>query len=188
MVTCKKCLSEKVVKNGIIRRKQRYVCRECGHIFTEGDNRTNEDVIAKKAMCTILYSLGKASFNMLAHIFDTWPSLIYRWIVEAGTKLPETEISNEIKEMEFDEMLHFVGSKKNKLWIQKAIDRSTRRTVAWVLGHRDTATFQRLYNKVKHLKHCIFYTDNWNAFTKVLPKERHIIGKAHTVALMKVCY
>jgi hypothetical protein len=30
--------------------------------------------------------------------------LIYRWIVEAGAKLPETEISGEIKEMEFDEM------------------------------------------------------------------------------------
>jgi len=49
---------------------------------------------------------------MLAHIFDTWPSLIYRWIVEAGAKLPQTEISGEIKEMTFDEMWHFVGSKK----------------------------------------------------------------------------
>jgi insertion element IS1 protein InsB len=52
-----------------------------------------------------------------------------------------------------------------------------------VLGHRDTATFKRLYNKVKHLKHCIFYTDDWDAFAKVLPKERHIIGKAHTVVI-----
>jgi insertion element IS1 protein InsB len=52
-----------------------------------------------------------------------------------------------------------------------------------VLGHRDTATFKRLYNKVKHLENCIFYTDDWDAFIKVLPKERHIIGKAHTVAI-----
>jgi insertion element IS1 protein InsB len=52
-----------------------------------------------------------------------------------------------------------------------------------VLGHRDTATFQRLYDKVKHLKDCIFYTDDWDAFTKVLPPERHIIGKAHTVTI-----
>jgi insertion element IS1 protein InsB len=53
--------------------------------------------------------------------------------------------------------------------------------VAWVLGGRDTATFRRLYNKVKHLKNCTFYTDNWDAFIKVLPPERHIIGKMHTV-------
>ena len=53
--------------------------------------------------------------------------------------------------------------------------------MAWVLGGRDSATFRRLYDKVKHLTDCIFYTDNWNAFAEVLPPERHIIGKAHTI-------
>ena len=60
------------------------------------------------------------------------------------------------------------------------MDRRTGRTIAWVLGRRDAATFQRLYDKVKHLTDCIFYTDDWDAFAQVLPKERHIIGKAHT--------
>ena len=55
--------------------------------------------------------------------------------------------------------------------------------MAWVLGGRDTATFQRLYNKVKHLTNCTFYTDNWDAFVKVLPPERHVIGKANTIAI-----
>lgn len=27
----------------------------------------------------------------------------------------------------------------------------------------------------------MFYTDDWEAFAKVLPKKRHVIGKAHTV-------
>jgi insertion element IS1 protein InsB len=52
-----------------------------------------------------------------------------------------------------------------------------------VLGNRDTETFQRLYDKVKHLKDCIFYTDAWDAFSKVLPPDRHIIGKSGTVAI-----
>ena len=77
----------------------------------------------------------------------------------------------------------FPGFKKNKLWIIKAVDRGTRRTVAWVTGSRDTATFGRLYDKVRHLKDCIFYTDDWDAFAKVLPGERHIIGKAGTVTI-----
>jgi insertion element IS1 protein InsB len=55
--------------------------------------------------------------------------------------------------------------------------------VAWVLGGRDCATFQRLYNTVKHLENCTFYTDDWDAFSAVLPSERHIIGKAHTVGI-----
>ena len=73
--------------------------------------------------------------------------------------------------------------KKRKIWIIKAVDRRTGRTIAWVLGGRDAATFQRLYDKLNHLTACVFYTDNWNAFAQVLPKERHIIGKAHTHAI-----
>ena len=73
--------------------------------------------------------------------------------------------------------------RKNKIWVIKAIDRSTRRVVAWVLGNRDIATFKRLYDKVKHLKDCVFYTDDWDAFAAILPSERHIIGKEHTVTI-----
>ena len=53
--------------------------------------------------------------------------------------------------------------------------------MAWVLGGRDSATLRRLYEKVKHLKNCTFYTDNWGAFSEILPPERHTIGKKHTV-------
>jgi insertion element IS1 protein InsB len=65
----------------------------------------------------------------------------------------------------------------------KAVDRGTGRTMAWVRGGRDAATFQRLYDKVTQLTDCVFYTDHWDAFAQVLPKERHIIGKAHTHAI-----
>ena len=112
MAICKNCKSASVVKNGFVRGKQRFRCKDCLFNFVEGDARTNEKIAAKKAMCIILYSLGKGSFNMLAHIFDTWPSLVYRWIMEAGAKLPETRVSGGIRQMEFDEMWHFIHSKK----------------------------------------------------------------------------
>ena len=75
------------------------------------------------------------------------------------------------------------SGQKNKTWIIKAVDRSTGRTVARVIGSRDAATFQRLCDKVKHLTDCIFYTDDWDAFAKVLPTERRVIGKKHTVTI-----
>ena len=112
MPRCKNCTSERAVKNGQVRRKQRYLCKECGFNFVVGDARTNEKIAAKKAMLVLLYSLGKASFNLLARIFDTWPSQVYRWIVQEGMSLPEQEVSGTIKEMEFDEMWHFIRSKK----------------------------------------------------------------------------
>jgi len=37
--------------------------------------------------------------------------------------------------------------------------------------------------KLEQLKDCIFYTDDWEAFKKVLPGERHIIGKRGTVTI-----
>ncbi len=73
--------------------------------------------------------------------------------------------------------------KKNKLWIIKALDRASRKTIAWVLGRRSVATFRKLYDKVSHLKECIFFTDDWPAFAKVLPKSRHVIGKSGTTAI-----
>ena len=55
--------------------------------------------------------------------------------------------------------------------------------MAWVLGGRDSGTFRRLYDKVRHLKGCIFYTDRWEAFAEVLPPGRHVVGKKHTVTV-----
>lgn len=73
----------------------------------------------------------------------------------------------------------FYRFKKNKLWLLKAVDRDTRKVISWVLGGRDIETVRRLYKKLEHLD-AIFYTDNWNAFCAVLPKDRHIIGKKYT--------
>jgi transposase len=125
MIQCKRCQSEGVVKNGVVRRKQRYRCKLCAYNFIEGDGRMNESLPVKKALAVILYSLGKASFTMLGKIFGHSPSLLYRWIVEEAAKLPEPAISGNIKEMEFDEMWHFIGSKKTN-------SGSSRR---WIVAH-----------------------------------------------------
>ena len=52
-----------------------------------------------------------------------------------------------------------------------------------MIGNRDVTTCKRLYDKLKHLKDTTFYTDDWDAFAVVLPEERHVVGKAHTVAI-----
>ena len=53
MKGCKKCGRENYVKNGKARGKQRYLCKECGYNFIEGDRKTNEKIKARKAMCII---------------------------------------------------------------------------------------------------------------------------------------
>ena len=55
--------------------------------------------------------------------------------------------------------------------------------MAWLVGGRDAATVRRLYGQLEHLNDCLFYTDDWDAWAKVLPLERRIIGKKYTIAI-----
>jgi len=37
---------------------------------------------------------------------------LYRWVAREGLSAPEPEVNGEVREIEFDEMWHFVESKK----------------------------------------------------------------------------
>ena len=118
---CKNCTNSKIVKNGIVRNKQRYKCKSCGYNFVYGDERTNDKIIALKALIVLLYSLAKGSYNMLGKIFDRDRSLIYRWIKEAGLSFDEPVIDGDINEIAFDEMWHFINSKKTNFGSSKPL-------------------------------------------------------------------
>ena len=119
MKICKNCQSNKIAKNGFVRGTQRYKCKECGYNFIEGDKRFKEKTKIKKALAVILYSMGGASLRFIARLFGTNVSLVYRWIKSEGKTLKESDISGEIKEIEFDEMWHFIKSKKTKNGLSK---------------------------------------------------------------------
>jgi len=121
MLECKNCKSEQIVKSGRIRGKQRYKCKICNYFFVLGDERTNDKIIALKALCVLFYSLGKGSYNMLGKLFRRNRSLIYRWIREAGLNTAEPTIGGEITEIAFDEMWHFIQSKKQNFGLSKPL-------------------------------------------------------------------
>lgn len=125
MEKCKNCKSDKIVKNGKVRNVQRYCCKTCGYNFIEGDKRIKQNTQVKKALAVILYSLGKASFRFLSKLFNTDVSLVYRWIRKEGEGIKESAVSGEIQEIEFDEMWHYIQSKKTK-------DGSSR---PWIVAH-----------------------------------------------------
>jgi insertion element IS1 protein InsB len=51
-----------------------------------------------------------------------------------------------------------------------------RRTLAWELGGRDDATCRRLLDKVGIDGH-VFVTDAWEGFRRLIPEDRHFVGK-----------
>jgi transposase len=125
MPECKNCKSENVVKSGKVRGKQRYKCKECGYNFVIEDARTNDKIVALKALCVLLYSLGKASYNLMGKIFGRNRSLIYCWIRDAGLNMDEPVVGGEITQIEFDEMWHFILSKKRNFGLSKPLTVAT---------------------------------------------------------------
>ena len=121
-MVCKKCNSRKVIKNGFVRGAQRYKCKKCGYNFIKGDKRVNQETSIKRAFAIILYSLGKASYGFIAKLFGVSSVAVYKWIKKEARIIDNPKIRSDIKEIEFDEMWHFVGSKKRdcgslKPWI-----------------------------------------------------------------------
>ena len=103
----------------MVRGMQRYRCHECGCNFVEGDRRVNDSAAPKKALALLLYTLCKASYRMLGRILGVAPSQVSEWMRQEAKALPEPTVSHDIKEMEFDEMWHFIGSKKTKFGSSK---------------------------------------------------------------------
>jgi transposase-like protein len=119
-IMCKKCNSENVVKSGMIAGKQRFRCKKCGCNFRIGDNRTDEQVLAKKFLCVLLHFMSKTSFRTLGKLLQTDHALAYRWIQEFNGNLSKAQVSNEIKQMDFYELQQFIDLKKT-FWSSESL-------------------------------------------------------------------
>ncbi|SMC00408.1 hypothetical protein SAMN00120144_3221 [Hymenobacter roseosalivarius DSM 11622] len=58
-------------------------------------------------------------------------------------------------------MWTFVSRRWRKVWLWLAVERASRRIVAWVLGSRGAATLQRLWNALprRYHRHTRYFTD-----------------------------
>ena len=111
--TCKKCGSTNFVKSGKIRNKQRYKCKECACNFVIGDLR--EKVRPEgKALAVLLYGRGKASYGFIAKLFNVSRTAVLKWIRSISSRLPEPQGDDTIKEVQVDEMWHFINKKNKK--------------------------------------------------------------------------
>mgnify|MGYP000854152258 CR=1 FL=1 len=112
-IKCKNCGSTHYMKNDKVREKQRYKCKECGYNFVIGDEREKVGHEGK-ALAILLYSTGKASYGFIAKLFNVSRTAVLKWIRNIGGKIPETKIYGEIKEIQIDEMWHFILKKTKK--------------------------------------------------------------------------
>ena len=101
---CKRCGSQEQVKNGLMRSKQRYLCKACGLNFTDTPARGKP--LALRATAILLYGSG-LSMNRTAKLLDVSTPTIQAWLEQfaaAYAHKPEPEGRAVVSEL--DEMWH----------------------------------------------------------------------------------
>ena len=108
---CPKCSSEKRIKSGIIKERQRYKCKECGYNYTVELKSTAKPLSLKKqALHLYLEGLG---FRSIGRFLGVSNVSVLKWIRSFGKEVEKLAWENkEIEVVEVDEMHSYIGSKK----------------------------------------------------------------------------
>lgn len=131
MFCCKHCGGFHGVKNGFVKNKQRYLCRECGKTTRVGDERERYS-LKQKIRVVKLYTEGMG-FRAIERLENIPASLLVNWIRTFAKTLKEklclTQIPKDLKEieiLEIDELFTYYQKKVREpmcglLWTETGI-------------------------------------------------------------------
>jgi transposase-like protein len=110
-MTCSKCSSERRVKSGIVRGRQRYKCKDCGCNYSvELKSTAKPRYLKKQALHLYLEGLG---FRSIGRFLGVSNVSVLNWIRSFGKEVEKLNSeSKEIEMVEVDEMHSYIGSKK----------------------------------------------------------------------------
>src|SRR5215208_5414068 len=109
---CKRCGSDEHVKNGRMRNKQRYLCKDCGLNFT--DTPTRGKPLAMKVAAGLLYVSG-LSMNRTAKLLGVPTPTIQAWLEQfAAAYARKPELEGRAVVIELDEMWHYLKKSPNR--------------------------------------------------------------------------
>jgi transposase len=106
---CPKCHSENFVKDGIVKGKQRFLCKECKYRYTvEFIGKSPE--MKRKALHLYLEGLG---FRSIGRIIEVSNVTVLYWIKSFGKEIEELQKEEkQIEVIELDELHTYIKSKK----------------------------------------------------------------------------
>ena len=107
---CPNCKKEKSVKNGIIKGKQRFKCKECGCNYTVGYAEVSEK--EKKRRFGLSMYLEGLGFHSIGRLLQVSHVTVMNWVRQYGSELSSIRNQKPVRIMELDEMHSYVGHKK----------------------------------------------------------------------------
>ena len=109
-MNCPKCGNGEHCKDGIVKGRQRYLCKACGHRYTvQRRSGTADPTVKRQALQLYLEGLG---FRSIGRILKFSNVAILQWIRAFGEQLEAIKRDDPVEVMELDEMHSYIGSKK----------------------------------------------------------------------------
>lgn len=109
-MNCPKCKSELNCKDGIVKGRQRYLCKSCGMRYTvEKKSDVKSPEVKRLALEMYLEGLG---FRAIGRILKISYGTVYQWVKEWGSNVELPKSNESIAFVELDEMHSYIGSKK----------------------------------------------------------------------------
>ena len=107
---CPKCKSEKFIKDGIVKNKQRYKCKTCNFRYTVIQKSTEKPLYLKKfALQLYLEGLG---FRSIGRVLKVSNVSVLNWIRQFGEQVKSLRSNEPVSITEIDEMHTYIGTKK----------------------------------------------------------------------------
>ncbi|MFH1158165.1 MAG: IS1 family transposase [Pseudomonadota bacterium] len=174
---CPKCGGVERSKDGIVKGRQRFLCKSCRYRYTVARRSgTGDAAMKRQALQLYLEGLG---FRSIGRVLKFSNVAILKWVRACGEQLAAIKRDTPVEIMEIDEMHSYIGSKKY-CWIWIAVDRNGRCFIDCVLGSRDTVTGEKLWQSVGALAAGAVATDYWKPYEAFVPKPQHVQSKAET--------
>jgi insertion element IS1 protein InsB len=193
MVSCPHCNSSNCIKYGRIHNgKQRYLCKDCKRQFVENPKQKIVNEPTRNLVERLL--LERISLRGIVRAAEVSRSWLQDYVNKLyAAVLPFIMVSPELKKIfealkrgtitiECDEMWSFVGNKLEKRWIWLAVlrrdpDSPQKRdaVVGCFIGDRSAEGAKGLLASIpaEIRENAEFYTDFWDAYEKIFPKEQH---------------
>ena len=99
---CPRCGSAEYIKNGIVKKRQRYECKQCQFNYTV-EKRSGEipEETRQQAFDMYLEGLG---FRAIGRVLNVSHTAVYYWIKQAGQAIELPDEEEHVEVVEVDEL------------------------------------------------------------------------------------
>ncbi|MEZ5452561.1 MAG: IS1 family transposase [Thiothrix sp.] len=188
-VKCSSCQGELVYRHGKARSGiQRYRCRDCRHCFQlDYLYEANKPGVVEKISDMAMNGsgvrdtgrvLGISVTTVIAHLKKLAPPSVSPLPFNGASDKAGIELVCEM-----DEQWSYVGKKSQQRWLWYAWSPHLKRVFAYALGSRGDDTLKILLDRVKGFNFRLFCTDDWGAYDRLLPEDKHLVTKKFTQSI-----